>query len=63
MDFNCDHKKDRKSYPNHRKLEEITHAEEHGFGAAAIKFETVDKAMEKTKICFKIRSLNFLNIE
>ena len=67
MNFNCDNKKKtRKSYPNHMKLEEVIHAKEHGFAAAAIKFETdelIIRRWKKTKICYKIRLLNFLNIE
>ena len=50
MDFNCDNKKKtRKSYPNHRKLEEVIHAVEHGFAAAAIKFETDESNIRRWK--------------
>ena len=50
MDFNCHNKKKtRKSYPNHRKLEEVIHAVEHGFAAAAIKFETDESNIRRWK--------------
>ena len=50
MDFNCyNKKKTRKSYPNHRKLEEVIHAKDHGFAAAAIKFETDESNIRRWK--------------
>ena len=51
MYFDCDNeKKTRKSYPTHRKLEEVIHAEEHGFAAAAaIKFETDEPNIRRWK--------------
>ena len=50
MDFNCDNKKKtRTSYPNLRKLEEVIHAVEHGFAAAAIKFETDESNIRRWK--------------